>query len=69
MTAGACFMTAEEQETWRQAEKTAYQLLNSVAIRDTFVASKHLDDLALLIQHLRQIQARERRTGWGEDDG
>ena len=62
-------MTAEEKGAWAQAQSVAYALLKSVELRDTFVASKHLDDLALLIQHLRQIQARERRTGWEEDDG
>ena len=62
-------MTAEEKEAWRQAEKTAYQLLTGVQRRQTDGAFSLLCDLMLLIEHLQQIEARERRTGWEEDDG
>ena len=62
-------MTAEEKEAWRQAERTAYYLLRDVERRRTDGASTYLQELELLIQHLQQIEARERRTGWGEDDG
>ena len=62
-------MTAEEQEAWRQAERTVYQLLMDVERRQTETALIRLEELDLLLQHLQQIEARERRTGWGEDDG
>ena len=62
-------MTAEEKEAWRQAERTAYQLLMDVERRQTETASIHLQELDLLIQHLQRIEVRERRTGRGKDDG
>jgi len=62
-------MTAEEKEAWRQAERTAYHLLMDVERRQTETASIHLQELDLLIEHLQRIEARERRTGWEEDDG
>ena len=62
-------MTAEEKEAWRQAERTVYQLLMDVERRQTETALIRLEELDLLLQHLGQLEARERRTGWGEDDG
>ena len=62
-------MTAEEQEAWRQAKRTAYQLLMDVERRQTETALIRLQELDLLIEHLQRIEVRELRTGWGEDDG
>ena len=56
-------MTAEEKEAWRQAERTAYQLLMDVERRQTETALIHIQELDLLIEHLQRIEVRERRTG------
>ena len=62
-------MTVEERKTWEQAQRAAYQLLMSIENRRVLDAATHLQEIDLLIQHLRQIEARERRTGWEDDDG
>ena len=62
-------MTAEEKGAWRQAKRVALALLEQLDRRDSTKAFKLLEELDLLIRHLQQIAARERRTGWEDDDG
>ena len=56
-------MTSEEKGAWEQAQSVAYALLKSVELHEPFVASKHHQELELLLNHLRQFSTERRRTG------